>query len=114
MLFSRLARGPVVLVLGLILLVVGPDLGHADGPPVNVHGWTLTPAGQQLRLGDRPYGMALSPDGRTLVVSNDGQSTESLMVIDRAGGAVRQTLRYDRPEALYLGVAFAPDGRRLY
>ena len=102
----------VLLVVGG--LSVGPAIVRADGPTINVHGWTLTPAGQQLRLGDRPYGMAASPDGRTLVVSNDGQSTESLMVIDRASGTLRQTLNYDRPEALYLGLAFSPDGHHLY
>jgi YVTN family beta-propeller protein len=108
----RAARPLTLALVGL--LAIGTALARADTPPTNVHGWTLTPAGRQLRLGDRPYGMAVSPDGRTLVVSNDGQSTESLMVIDCASGEVRQTLNYDRPEALYLGVAFGPDGRRLY
>jgi YVTN family beta-propeller protein len=58
--------------------------------------------------------MALSPDGKTLVVSNDGQSTQSLMVIDRATGTVLQTIPYKAPEALFVGVAFSPDGSRVY
>ena len=103
------------LLLALATLVAAaPPLVRADEPTVNVHGWTLTPAGRQVRLGDRPYGMAISPDGHTLVISNDGQSTESLMVVERSSGEVRQTLAYDRPEGLYLGVGFSPDGQHLY
>jgi hypothetical protein len=42
--------------------------GHAgpqgDGTGITPTGWHVTPAGQQLTLGERPYGMAVSPDGR--------------------------------------------------
>jgi acid phosphatase len=88
--------------------------GPRDGTAITSNGWFLTPAGKQVTLGDKPYGMALSPDGKTLVVSNDGQSTQSLMVLDRASGGMLQTIRYDAPEALFLGVAFSPDGTHVY
>ncbi|MBV8995406.1 MAG: bifunctional YncE family protein/alkaline phosphatase family protein, partial [Pseudonocardiales bacterium] len=54
------------------------------------------------------------PDGRWLVVSNDGQGTQSLQVIDTATSTVTQTLPYPAPQALYVGLAFAPDGKTLY
>jgi YVTN family beta-propeller protein len=63
---------------------------------------------------DRPYAVAQSPDGKTLVVSSDGQSTQSLMVIDAETGAIRQALPYVSPEALFIGLVYAPDGKRLY
>lgn len=92
-------------------ITVGP---RGDGTGVIPNGWTVTPAGRQTALGDRPYGMTLSPNGRTLLVSNNGQSTQSLMVVDRASGIVRQTLPYTSPESLYIGVAFSPDGTQAY
>ncbi|OAT82341.1 bifunctional YncE family protein/alkaline phosphatase family protein [Desulfotomaculum copahuensis] len=78
------------------------------------NGWAITPAGEQVKLGDRPYGMAISPDGKTILVSNDGQSTQSLMVVDRATGKVVQSIEYKKPEALYIGVVFSPDGKKAY
>jgi hypothetical protein len=53
-----------------------------DGTGVTPIGFTVTPAGQQTNLGDLPLNAASSPDGRWLVVSNDGQGTQSVQVID--------------------------------
>ena len=90
--------------------VPGPH--GADG--VTPDNWTLTPAGVQIPIGDRPLGAALSPDGRYLAISNDGQGTQSLVLVDTAARRVVQTIPYDAPEALYVGVAWTPDGRRLF
>jgi YVTN family beta-propeller protein len=88
---------------------------QGDGTRVTTQGWDLTPLGQQISLGDRPMGVALSPDGNTILVSNDGASAiESLMVIDRASGDVLQTFNYPAPEALWIGLAFSPDGTHAY
>src|SRR5579859_7272064 len=98
-------------------LLVGSVATNAVGaqtPPTTSQGWTLTPAGRQVALGDRPLSIASSTDGRTLVVGNDGQSTQSLMVVDRASGSVKQTISYPAPEALYLGLVFSPDGNRVF
>jgi YVTN family beta-propeller protein len=94
-----------------VRVTVGP---RPDGTAMLPSGYAATPAGQQTRLGDLPLGAAASPDGRWLVVSNDGQGTQSLQVIDAATGAVTQTLPYRKPEALFTGLAFSADGHRLY
>jgi YVTN family beta-propeller protein len=102
-----------------------------DQGAITSQGWDLTPAGIQIALtdevrdtqvwGDRPYGEALSPDGRTLLVSNDGQSTgrttaqsQSLMVVDLASQQVVQTILYTSPAGLFIGVTFSPDGQHAY
>jgi YVTN family beta-propeller protein len=92
-------------------IVAGPK---ADGTGVAPNGWYLTPAGKQITLGDFPMGGAVSPDHRYLVVSNDGQGTQSLQVVDLKEQKVVQTVPYTSKEALYLGVAFSPDGKKLY
>jgi YVTN family beta-propeller protein len=87
--------------------------GH-DGTTVTSIGYRVTPAGRQTNLGDLPLGAVSSPDGRWLVVSNDGQGVQSLQVIDTATSKVSQTLSYPAPKALFVGLAFARDGKTLY
>lgn len=91
--------------------VAGPQ---ANGIGVTPHGWCLTPAGSQLTLGGFPMSGAISPDHKYLVVSNDGQGTQSLQVVDIAQQKVIQTIPYKSPESLFLGIVFSPDGKQLY
>src|SRR5947209_2496418 len=100
-----------LLILSLLLVAAGP---RAEESRRSAEGWALTPAGRQVALGDRPLGIAVSPDGRTILVSNDGESTQSLMVIDRPSGVVRQSIDYPSPEALFVGLAFSPDGTQAF
>jgi YVTN family beta-propeller protein len=111
------------IAVGLAAAVAGPsDVAgpSGDGTAVTPIGWRVTPAGKQILLqdgstyADRPYAIAESPDGKTLAISNDGQSTQSLMIVDAATGAIKQTVPYRRPEALFIGLAYAPDGSKLY
>ena len=90
---------------------VGP---RGDGTAVVPTGQRITPAGLQTTLGNLPLAEALSPDGRTLLVSNDGQGVQSLQVIDVSSGRVVQTLPSPAPRSLFVGLAFSPDGRRAY
>lgn len=98
--------------------------------PVNQ---VVTPLGRQIDLaGLRPQALALSPDGRVLVVSG---KTSELVVLDPATGAIRQRvqlpaeelnepqpavpspniLQPDRKGQLsYTGLIFSPDGRRIF
>ncbi|MCS4619650.1 hypothetical protein L2Q04_13600, partial [Staphylococcus aureus] len=89
----------------------GPISGSTGRTTV---GQLLTPAGQLTTLGDLPLNEALSPDGRYLIVSNNGQGTQSLQVIETATGKVIQTIPYKSPEGLYMGLAFSPDGTHLF
>ena len=90
---------------------VGPQ---PDGTGVTPNHWLLTPAGLQVELGDRPLGIATAPDGRYLVISNNGQGEQSLVLFDTTTQKVIQTIPYSSPEALFLGIAITPDGRRVY
>ena len=46
------------------------------------NGWWLSPAGEQIRLGDFPMNAALSEDERYLAVSHSGQSKAEIWLMD--------------------------------
>jgi YVTN family beta-propeller protein len=87
---------------------------QGDGTAITPVGFRVTPAGAQENLGDLPLSMALSPDGSMLLVSNDGQGTQSLQVVDPATSHVTQTIDYPAPASLFYGLAFSPDGTTAY
>jgi YVTN family beta-propeller protein len=121
-------RAKRALIGGLIGMLVLASCGTKSGPPTGAvtagprpdgtgvlpSGYVVTPAGQQTRLGDLPLGAAVSPDGHWLVVSNVGRGTQSLQVVDAATGAVTQTVPNGKLDALFTGLAFSADGRRLF
>ena len=83
----------------------------AAGVTLLPNGWRIAPAGRHLDVGDLPLAMALHPDGRHLVITNNGWSQPSLRVVDLARRRVVQKLSLDHA---WLGLAWHPDGTRLY
>jgi DNA-binding beta-propeller fold protein YncE len=74
-------------------------------------GVRLDPAGQSIDLGSMPMGMALAPGGGKLAVVLSGWREQGLQIVDLKTHEVTQTLTQ---EAAFYGVAFSPDGTRLY
>src|SRR5213596_3473007 len=107
-----------VVVLGACAVVGSTFFGRVgpqpDGTGITPNHWMLTPAGLQVEVGDRPLGLAATPDGRYLMISNNGQGVQSLVLVDTSTHKVIQAIPYTAPEALFLGVAVTPDGRRVY
>jgi YVTN family beta-propeller protein len=109
---------------------VGRDGTNRTVLPVNQ---VVTPLGRQIDLpGLRPQALALSPDGKLLVVSG---KTSELIVLDPVTGAIRQhvalpndkqndpvpdtvspnILKPDKDGQLsFTGLIFSPDGRRIF
>ncbi|GGJ61873.1 bifunctional YncE family protein/alkaline phosphatase family protein [Streptomyces brasiliensis] len=85
-----------------------------DGTAVTPIGYRVIPAGDQTRLGHLPLNAALHPDGRYLLVTNNGQGVQSLQLVDTRTNEVVQTLSYPSPESLYIGLAWSPDGKTAY
>jgi YVTN family beta-propeller protein len=82
-----------------------------DGTTLLPNGWRLAPAGKQLSLGTLPLNIAVSPDGRYAIVTNNGLARPSLNVIDIASWTVKSTLAVD---AAWYGLAFGADGTKVY
>jgi YVTN family beta-propeller protein len=75
------------------------------------NGWSLTPVGQSLGLGDLPLNIAVSPGGRYLAVTNNGQSDQSIELIDIRRQVVLDSVPIRRS---WLGLTFSEDGKYLY
>src|SRR5438552_3498682 len=74
------------------------------------NGWRIAPAGRHMPIGDLPLAMVLSPDGHSLVVTNNGYQQPTLRVVDLDRGQVSIT----RLDDAWLGLTWHPDGARLY
>ena len=75
------------------------------------NGWQLSPAGRSLPLGDLPLNMAVSRSKKLLAVTNNGQSTQSLQLIDVASEKILSTTVIAKS---WVGLAFSADEQYLY
>lgn len=67
--------------------------GEKGGRVLLPNGWWLSPAGEQIRLGDFPMNAALSEDQAYLAVTHGGQSKAQVMLVDLKQKKVTQTIR---------------------
>jgi hypothetical protein len=86
----------------------GPEGG---GTVLLPNGWRIAPAGRHIPVGDLPLAMLQSTDGRYVIVTNNGYAKPSLTVVDIERFLVKSKLPL---EHAWLGLAWHPDGKRLY
>ena len=75
------------------------------------NGWRITPLGKAIPTEDLLLNLALSPDRKTLVATHGGFNPHGLVVLDPATETVRQRIRL---RSAWLGLAWSPDGSRIY
>src|SRR5580704_15533244 len=75
------------------------------------NGWSLTPAGHSLPLGDLPLNIAVSFSRRYLAVTNNGQSTQTIQLIDAEKERVLDSVNIPKS---WLGLTFSADEKYLY
>jgi len=93
-----------------------PSRDRAPGPAAGSgyllpNGWTITPAGEQIAVGDLPLALVLHPDGKRLLVSNNGNGVQSIEVLDIAA---RKTVARAQVDKTWVGLATSADGGRVY
>ncbi|MFF0488734.1 lactonase family protein [Nocardia sp. NPDC004068] len=119
---SRVAAVPIPgATSGLSIPVVSPDGrylfapsfigGTMDSFAIGADGH-LTPAGPQVRTGDRPALPIVTPDGRYVYITNEGTNDISGFRIE-PGGALTAIGRFPT-KAVPHGMAITPDGRHMY
>ena len=75
------------------------------------NGWSLTPVGKSLPLGDLPLNIAISKNHRFAAVTNDGESTQTIQLLDAV--ADRELDKVEISGA-WGGLVFSADERSLY
>ena len=75
------------------------------------NGWTLSPAGRSFPLGDLPLNIAVSANKKIMAVTNNGQSVQSIQLIDPVSEKVLDNIEI--PKSWY-GLKFSADGKFLY
>ena len=83
----------------------------SDGSTLLPNRYKLTPAGEQIPVGDLPLNMVLSPDGKFLAVTNNGYSKQFVSIIDVSSKKQIQTLPV---RASFFGIDFSADGSKLF
>src|ERR1700744_835429 len=75
------------------------------------NGWSLTPVGRSPPLGDLALNIAVSSSGKYIAVTNNGQSTQTLQLIDVGKEKVLDTVIIPKS---WLGLKFSADEKFLY
>ncbi len=75
------------------------------------NGWSLSPAGHGYLLGDLPLNMAISPSKKLIAVTNNGQSTQSIQLINTRSEKILDNVVIPRS---WVGLKFSADGKFLY
>jgi DNA-binding beta-propeller fold protein YncE len=78
------------------------------------NGRLVTPAGVEVNVqAPKPFGLALSPDGRMLATLNSGAAPFSVTLISQIASATPTVRRIDL-NASFMGVVFSADSTRVY
>ncbi len=93
-----------------------------QGETILPSGRLITPLGKQVKVAPHPYGLVLSPDGKTLVTVNSGTKPFSVSILTDLDSPQPQVAQippgFDSadadPQSVFLGAAIAPDNRTLY
>lgn len=75
------------------------------------NGWTLSPAGRSLPLGDLPLNMALSHNKQLLAVTNNGQGKQSIELINAKTERLKDSVSIGKA---WYGIRFSKNDDRLY
>jgi YVTN family beta-propeller protein len=83
----------------------------ADKQVLLPNGWSLSPAGKTIPLGDFPMNLVVDPAGKFMAVTNNGQSKQTITLIDVA---TEQILDEVEIKKSWYGLTFNRESSRLY
>lgn len=75
------------------------------------NGWSITPVGKQIPLGDLPLNIAISNNKKYAAITNNGQSTQTIELIDLISEKKLDTIIIEKS---WYGLAFSSDSRFIY
>ncbi len=75
------------------------------------NGWKISPVGKSFDLGDLPLNMAVSKTSKYIAVTNNGQSTQTIQLIDVNAESVLDQVEIEKS---WYGITFTSDEKYLY
>ncbi len=95
---------------------------NREGSTVIPNGRLITPTGKQITVAPHPFGLTISPDGKTIITANSGVGPFSISIIsdyNSATPAIKQIPETLNPEkglleAVFMGLAISPDSKKVY
>jgi DNA-binding beta-propeller fold protein YncE len=75
------------------------------------NGWSLSPAGSSLPLGDFPMNLVISPSGKYMAATNNGQGKQSITLIDPASEKILDEVEIKKS---WYGLVFNKEESKLY
>lgn len=108
-------RGLLLLTICVLMLpavIHAQTLQNIEANKVGLpNGWTLTPAGTNIRLGDLPLNLVIGNKKKIAAVTNNGQSTQTIELIDIAGQKKLDSIIIAKS---WYGLAFSSNDHLLY
>ena len=102
----------VILLLVTVIVVFAQTRKEPEIKRVGLpNGWSLSPVGKSFALGDLPLNMAVSTSGKYIAVTNNGQSVQSVQLIDTK---TDQVLHTEIIKKSWYGLKFSADEKWLY
>ncbi|WP_018611764.1 bifunctional YncE family protein/alkaline phosphatase family protein [Segetibacter koreensis] len=103
---------PVVFCLALASLTYAQKSNRIKLKTVHLpNGWSLSPVGRSLPLGDLPLNIAVSSSKKYIAVTNNGQSVQSLQLINPKTERILDNVIVSK---LWFGLKFSGDEKFLY
>ena len=106
---KKLLLLPVVL---LSFAVFSQTLQQLSSKKITLpNGWSLSPAGKSLPLGDLPLNMVVSKSGKLIAITNNGQSTQTIQLINTVTDKQLDEVVIAKS---WYGLKFSEDEKKLY
>ena len=95
---------------------------NKNGVTVIPNGRLISPAGKQVMVAPHPFGLVISPDGKTIISSNSGTGPFSISIVrnfNSDSAIVKQIPDGVKPdekllESVFMGLAVSPDNTKVY
>ena len=101
-----------LILLALVGTLSAQSLGEIESNRLTLsNGWSITPVGDLVPLGDLPLNIAVAPSGKLLAVTNNGQSMQQIMLFDGEDFTLLDSVEMDKS---WLGLVFSNDEKSLY
>lgn len=101
-----------LLLISVLSLFLTLNISAQEAQQVHLpNGWSLSPYGKHLALGDLPLNIAVSPNNQWMAVTNNG---EGIQTIDFINIKTKEVIQRDTLRALWYGLVFSDDNKYLY